>query len=325
SWDRPPFSSHHPALEILARCSDRWEEMMLYLPGQAFENGPLAAARGNIPQLIRLSVGVSNVVERMDSSRLDIFSIAPKLISFQAFTTNCDPTSFQIPWRQLTHLPITWAEIGGSIRILQLSPKLREATFLHHNFYDSRPYPVVLHSSLQSLFITQKFPSGELDYSDLFLNVALPNLRSLTINSSPPSLIPATLTTFLSRITVLDHLNLRGCVINDTALLQSLEVTQSLTYLDLRDLMIIGEDNFLVRAKSRTDGIGGSGDFVLVPKLKILAIQISGPGLELFTELVEHRARTLRKVYLQTDQQLGPHLRNRLEKVRSQTLSVTLL
>ncbi|KAF8881574.1 hypothetical protein BD779DRAFT_1002599 [Infundibulicybe gibba] len=321
-WDYPPFSSHHPALEILARCSERWEDMLLYLPMLAFGNGPLTAARGNMPQLTCLSVGASDDAVEHTNSSWDIFSIAPKLTSFQSI--NCDPTSFWIPWRQLTHVPAMSIGVGGSIRVLQLSPRLHEATFLHHNFSDSHPYPTVLHQCLKALFIGQAFPSGGIGYSDIFLDAAtLPNLQSLTIRSlSPLAPISATFTTFLSRITALDHLSLRGCVVDDTVLSRSLEVTQSLTHLDIRDVLIAGQDDFLVRARSRTDGIGRSGDFVLVPNLKILAIQVSGSGLELFTELVEHRAGTLQHVYLQIYQQLDPHLRDRLEKVQSETLSI---
>ncbi|KAF8881572.1 hypothetical protein BD779DRAFT_1002583 [Infundibulicybe gibba] len=325
AWAHPPFSSHYPALEILAQCSERWEDMLFKLPMLAFGNSPLIAARGNMPRLTRLAVGAPDAAKYTDLS-WDIFSIAPKLTSFQSI--NCNPTSFQILWGQLTHIPAMSVDIGGSVQVLQLSSKLHKANFFHYNLSDSRPYPVVLHSSLKTLSIRQTlFSSGGSNYSDLFLNVTLPNLQSLTISAfPPPPLMPATLTTFLSRITTLDHLSLRGCVIDDTILSQSLEVTWSLTHLDIRDVLIADQNNFLERVNLKTDGIGGSGDFVLVPKLKILGITVSSSGLELFTELVEHRAGTLQHVHLQSNRLSGldPHLRDRLEKVQSETLSVLL-
>ncbi|KAF8881573.1 hypothetical protein BD779DRAFT_1002582 [Infundibulicybe gibba] len=320
-WDDPPFNSHHPILEILARCSERWEDILLYLPALAFGNGPLTIARGNMPQLTRLGVGASDEVEHIGSS-WDVFSIAPKLTSFQS--VDCDPTSFRIPWEQLTHIPAMSIGIGKSIQVLRLTPRLHEVTFYHYDHSDSHPYPVVLHKSLKTLFLGRAPNPGKIDYGGFYLNATFPNLQSLTVRPAAFAIAPTIFTAFLSRITALDHLSLRGFVINDDVLLRSLEVAQSLTYLDIHDVLIVGEDNFLARLKSRIDGDGGPGDFALVPKLKILAIQISDSGPELFTELVEHRAGILQKVYLQTGQQLDPHLRDRLEKVQSETLSINV-
>ena len=229
-WQTPPFLSSHPVLDILTEHSHHWRNMFIYIPFAAYRS--LSPIKGNLPMLNELSLGTDDDIISDDEDVLDLFEITPQLHSLEC--VNVNPDKFNLPWANITKIPIMSVSVEDCIDILRHTVRLENGSFICAARASRPPKPptALYHANLRELAVLSSPFNETVDTRDVFKFLTVPNLRSLRLcNLQSP--FGSELVVFLSKINSLESLYLRRNHLSEEELLQALEMTPSLEQLTI--------------------------------------------------------------------------------------------
>lgn len=328
--DESPSFFNHPVLEVLARRSHYWQEMLFYMPLPAFQS--LASIEGNLPMLTKLSIGA----DAFEADQRDIhgrnqwgmFKFAPKLRSFEA--VNIPPLAFQIPWSQLYTIPIIVVAPDKCLQILRESRNLRQANFIYDKEAGALDITPLQHDHLLELNILTRPHSERVVLDSLLQNLILPRLQLLEIRNLR-SLEGRTFRLFLSRIGSLKTLLLQGVELSDEEMITALRTLPS-----LKTLVLIEKPpsvrktvtNHLLNKMTLNTGLDENS---LVPQLERIHFEIDEQVGESFLGMVQSRRRArdgivhLRRVTVMAYGRFLPSVTDGLDELRGEGLVVEVL
>ncbi|TFK45138.1 hypothetical protein BDQ12DRAFT_708886 [Crucibulum laeve] len=183
--------SNNQALAGLVRESRRWETVQLMFPPSTVTWGSFATIKNNVPLLRSLTLNVSR---GMYSSNvvLDLFENTPRL-KHLALDYAFPLSIVKVPCAQLMSLELSVhrqspTSINWCLEALYKIPILRECVLHCGAFEPWHPFPMkVEHAFLRKLSIFAE-PLRDGGFGDglrsLFVRMTLPNLRSLTVQST---------------------------------------------------------------------------------------------------------------------------------------------
>ena len=176
-----------PILNLFASRSEQWCAVDLLLP--SYTIGHLSSIRKRLSKLKWLSIGSMNVIDETTvTRRLDMFEVAPQLVSFQ-LAENLWPANAMVPWAQLHHCDLgCTGDPREYLNVLRLMPAL-ETCRMHIMFdrdsFNMNSTPLQL-SHLRSLTVTDT--SIEHKFLPFFTAPALRHFSMKTIMLTPQAI-----------------------------------------------------------------------------------------------------------------------------------------
>ncbi|KAF5310736.1 hypothetical protein D9619_007890 [Psilocybe cf. subviscida] len=169
---------HHPFIDILCRCAERWGSFNVTVPGTTLQ--AFAGVKGRLKMLHSVLIALLSPGPYQDGTPLDMFEDAPELRRFFFISAHAPSLRLHLPWSQLLSYEDMYYNRVGITNAL--TPSLQRLALYHRRPYSELvPLPTITLDGLQHLTISftalrghqDSIPEGYLD------GLTLPALEEL--------------------------------------------------------------------------------------------------------------------------------------------------